>query len=60
MSDSYEDVVVYVPPEKSPEGDMVLLKFHTKSGEVVHLRMSDYIARNLGTQLLLLSARNGY
>ena len=54
MNETYADIVTIFPPEKSPEGDAVLLKFQTRSGEVLRLRVSDSIARNLGTQLLLL------
>ena len=56
MNEPYQDVVTIFPPEKSPEGEAVLLKFQTPSGEVARLRLSDYVARNLGTQLVLLSA----
>ncbi len=56
MNEAYESVVSILPPEKSPEDEAVLLKFHTQSGEVTRLRLSAYIARHLGTQLLLLSA----
>jgi hypothetical protein len=59
MNEPYEDVVSTFPPEKSPEGETVLLKFQTRSGEVFRLRVSDSIARNLGTQLALLSATSG-
>ena len=59
MNAPYHDVVTTFPPEKSPDGDAALLKFHTRSGEVLRLRVSDAIARNLGTQLLLLSATSG-
>lgn len=57
MNEAYEDVVTIFPPKKSPEGDAVILKFQTRSGEVLRLSVSSPIARNLGTQLLLLSAR---
>ena len=56
MNEAYQNVVSILPPEKSPDGEAVLLKFHTRSGEMIHLRMSADIARHLGTQLLLLSA----
>ena len=54
MNETYADIVTIFPPEKSPEGGAVLLTFHTRSGKVIRLRVSDVIARNLGTQLLLL------
>ena len=47
------------PPEESPMGDPVLLSFQLRSGEPVRLRVSDTIARGLGTQLLRLSATSG-
>lgn len=56
MNEPYQDIVTIFPREKSPEGDAVVLKFQTRSGEVLRLRVSNSIARNLGTQLLLLSA----
>ncbi len=56
MNEAYDDVVTAFPREKSPEADAVILKFQTRSGEVLRLTVSDAIARNLGTQLLLLSA----
>ncbi len=56
MNEVYEDLVTMFPPKKSPTGDAVLLKFQTRSGEVLCLRVSDTFARGLGTQLLLLSA----
>jgi hypothetical protein len=59
VNEAYEDSVTTFPPEKSPEGDAVILKFQTRSGEVLRLRVSDSIARNLGIQLLLLSAGAG-
>jgi hypothetical protein len=49
-------IVTALPPEKSPKGNAVLLKFQTWNGNVIRLRVSDSIARILGTQLLLLSA----
>ena len=52
----WKAIVTTLPPEKSPKGNAVLLKFQTRSGDVIRLRVSDSIARNLGTQLLLLSA----
>ena len=55
VNESYQDVVSYVPPEKSPEGEAMFLKFQTHSGEVLRLRFPGDIARHLGTQLLLLS-----
>jgi hypothetical protein len=59
MNEPYEDVVTTFPPKKSPKGEAVLLEFQTRSGEVLRLRVSDAIARGLGTQLLLLSATSG-
>ena len=59
MSESYKDVVTISSPKKSREGETVLLKFHTASGEVLRLKMSADISRHLGTQLLLLSATPG-
>ena len=52
MNEAYEDLVTIFPPEKSPERDAVILRFQTRSGEVLRLGASDTIARNLGTQLL--------
>ena len=60
MDESYEDLVTIFPPEKSLDGKAVLFKFQTRSGEVLRLRASDPIARNFGTQLLLLSAISGH
>jgi len=59
VKEAYQGVVTIFPPEKSPKGDAVLLKFHTRSGEVLRLRVSYTIAPELGTQLLLLSATSG-
>lgn len=60
MNAAYEDVVTIFPPVKSPDGDAVLLKFKTRSGEMLRLGMSDSIARNLGTQLLLSAGAAPY
>ena len=54
MNETYADIVTIFPPEKSPKGDALPPKFRTRSGEVLRLGVSDSIARNLGTQLLLL------
>jgi hypothetical protein len=59
VNQSYEDVVTIFPPKNSPKGEAVLLKFQTRSGEVLRFRVSDTIARGLGTQLLLPSAASG-
>ena len=59
MNEPYQDIVTIFPPEKSPEGESVLLKFQTRSGEVLRLRVAADIARHLGTRLLLLSAAAG-
>jgi hypothetical protein len=56
VSEPYQDIVTNYPPEKSPEGDAVILQFQTRSGEVIRLRLSADIERHLGTQLLLLAA----
>ena len=56
---AYQDVATIFPPAKSRKGEAVLLKFQTRSGEVLRLRVSEAIARGLGTQLLLLSATSG-
>ena len=56
MNEPYEDIVTIYPPEKSLDGKAVLLKFQTRSGEVLRLRVSDTFARAIGTQLLLLSS----
>jgi len=54
MNEAYEDLVTIFPPEKSPERDAVILRFQTRSGEVLRLGASDTIARDPGTRLLLL------
>ncbi len=59
MNEPYHDVVTTFPPEKSQEADAIILKFQTRSGEVFRLRVSDAIARDPGTKLLLLSATSG-
>jgi len=59
VNEPYEDIVTIFPPKTSPKGEAVLLEFQTRSGETLRLRMSDYVARSLGTQLLLLSATSG-
>ena len=46
------------PAEFAHVGHSVILKFRTRSGEVLTFRLSADIARHLGTQLLLLSARD--
>lgn len=56
MNEPCQDVVTIFPPEKSPEGKTVPLRFQTRSGETIRLRVSADIARRLGTQLLLLSS----
>ncbi|OGA51082.1 MAG: hypothetical protein A3G25_00110 [Betaproteobacteria bacterium RIFCSPLOWO2_12_FULL_63_13] len=55
----YQDTVDVVPPDKSPDGETVLLKFQIANDEMVRLRMSIDLAREFGTQLLLLSATSG-
>ena len=58
MNEAYGNIVTIFPPHKSPEEDAVL-QFQTRSGEVLRLRVSDTVARGLGTQLRLLSATSG-
>ena len=55
----YQDTVDIVPPDRSPDGETVLLKFRIANDEMVRLRMSIDLAREFGTQLLLLSATSG-
>ena len=59
MKEAYDDVVTTCPPEKSLKGEAVLLKFQTRNGGVLRLRLSADIARHLATQLLLLSPGSG-
>ena len=56
MNEAYADIVTIFPPEKAPEGEAVPVKFQARDGDVLRLRVTDTIARHLGTQLLLLSA----
>ena len=59
MNEGYQDIVTTFSPEKSPEGDAIILRFQPRSGEVLRFRLSDAIARNFGTRSLLLSAISG-
>lgn len=43
MNESYQNIVTTFPPEKAPEGEAVLLKLQTRSGEVLRFRVSDAI-----------------
>ena len=54
VNEPCQDAVTVFPTEKSPKGDAVPLKFQTRSGDVLRAGVFDSIARNLGTQLLLL------
>lgn len=58
MNEAYEELVTTFPPEKSPKGEAVLLKFQTRSGEVLRLRVSGVIARQLGTLMLRGDSKN--
>lgn len=40
MIEGYDDVVVIFPPKKARDGETVLLKFQTRNGETVRLRMN--------------------
>lgn len=58
-NERYQDAVDIIPPDRSPDGETVLLKFQIANDEMVRLRMSASIARQFGTQLLLLSVTSG-
>ena len=55
----YQDMVDVVPPDKSPDGETVLLKFQISNNEIVRLRMPVGLARRFGEQLLLLPLTSG-
>jgi len=57
--DEYSEVVDVIPPDKSPDGETVSLKFQTANDEMVRIRMPASVAQQFGTQLLLLPATSG-
>lgn len=54
---SYKNVVVIFPPEKREDKDIILLPLQTSDGQFQRLAIMSNTAKNLATQILLISGQ---